>query len=175
MVFSSSIASIGAGAVHNRCKPEHYNNTSEEITMMSPANNYYKEIAQYCLNNRIAVDLFFAFSEKQMQLSSSNDIASIAPLAGLTGGDVILYPKFDVYKHGEKLYYQIFRNLTRVVGTEVAIRARVSTGLSIHEYIGSFMRATSQDYFVSTIDCDKTISCLIKLDDKIAEGAQVHA
>ena len=110
-----------------------------------------------------------------MQLSSSNDIATIAPLAGNTGGDVILSPKFDVYKHGEKLYYQIFRNLTRIVGTEVAIRARVSTGLSVQEYIGSFMRSQSQDFFISSIDCDKTISCLIRSDDKIAEGAQLHA
>lgn len=142
---------------------------------MSPANDFYQKLAQLCLHNRITVDLFFAFSEKQMQMSSSNDIATIVPLAGITGGDVILYPKFDVYKHGEKLYYQIFRNLTRIVGTEVAIRARVSTGLSVLEYIGSFMRSQSQDFFISSIDCDKTISCLIKSDDKIADGAQLHA
>lgn len=41
MVFSSSISSIGAGAVHNRCKPEHFNNSTEEPKMMSPEHDFY--------------------------------------------------------------------------------------------------------------------------------------
>lgn len=37
------------------------------------------------------------------------------------------------------------------------------------------MRQTEQDFFLSSIDADKTISCLIRSDDKMAEGHQVFA
>ena len=42
MVFSASISSVGAGTVHNRCKPEHFNNSPEEIKLMSPENDFYQ-------------------------------------------------------------------------------------------------------------------------------------
>jgi hypothetical protein len=108
--------------------------------MMSPENDYFIKLGQECVAKCITVDLFFAFSPKvQTQLSSCN-IATIAPAAGISGGDVILYSKFDVVTHGEKLYFQIFRNMTRVIGGEVAIKVRVSHGLTVTDYIGSFMR-----------------------------------
>lgn len=110
-----------------------------------------------------------------MQLGSSCDITSLAPIAGISGGDVILYSKFDVYTHGEKLYYQIFRNLTRVVANEVAIKARVSKGMFVTDYFGSFMRYTTSDFSISSIDADKTISCLIRTDEKFTEGQTVYA
>lgn len=60
----------------------------------------------------------------------------MAPITGITGGDLYLYPDFDCVKHGEKLYYQIFRNLTRVSASDVMIKLRVSTGLTVTEYFG---------------------------------------
>ena len=86
-----------------------------------------------------------------------------------------MYSKFDVYIHGEKLYFQIFRNMTRVTAQEIAIKARVSKGLTVTDYIGSFMRYNSSDIALSSVDADKTISCLIRNDDKMAEGHTVFA
>jgi protein transport protein SEC24 len=175
MVFSSFISSIGVGAVHNQCKPENYNNSSEEPKMMQPEHEFFVNLGKECVTKCITVDLFFAFSPKEQSAVSSFNIATLAPVAGITGGDVILYPKFDVVFHGEKLYFQIFRNLTRVVGTEVAIKARVSAGLSVSDYIGSFMRYQTSDITMSSIDADKVVSVLIKSDDKLEAGALVHA
>lgn len=62
MVFSSSISSIGSGAVHNRSNPEHFNNSSEEPKMMSPENDFYTKLGNECIAKRITVDLFFGFS-----------------------------------------------------------------------------------------------------------------
>jgi hypothetical protein len=45
---------------------------------------------------------------------------------------------FDINKHGEKLHYEIFRVLTRITGTDVQIKARVSGGLTVCEYFGGF-------------------------------------
>jgi len=105
MVFSAFISSIGAGAVHNQCKPEHFNNSSEEPKMMQPENEYFVNLGKDCVAKCITVDLFFAFSQKEQAAVTSFNIATLAPVAGLSGGDVILYPKFDVVTHGEKLYF----------------------------------------------------------------------
>lgn len=172
MVFSSFISSIGIGAVHNMCKPEEFNGT-EEPKMMQPSNDFFTKLGQECVTKCITVDLIFAFAPKQAV--SSCNIATLAPVAGISGGDVVLYSKFDVLMHGEKLYFQIFRNMTRVVGTEVAIKLRVSTGYSVSDYIGSFMRYQSPDIALSSIDADKTISCLIKNDEKLENGTHVFA
>jgi hypothetical protein len=64
MLFSSFISTIGAGAVHNQCKPEHYNNSAEEPKMMSPEHDYFVKLGQECVIKCITVDLFFAFSTK---------------------------------------------------------------------------------------------------------------
>ena len=54
------------------------------------------------------MDLFYAMNHyKQI------DLATIAPISLLTGGDVLMYSPFDIMIHGEKLHYDIFRILTR--------------------------------------------------------------
>lgn len=76
----------------------------------------------------------------------------MAPLCGRTGGDVILFEGFDVYNDGERLYYHIFRNMTKDVATDVVFKMRVSTGLTNVEYIGSFERIQSSDFAIPAID-----------------------
>ena len=102
--------------------------------MLSPENNYYRELALECISKCITVDLFLAVDTKKQSL----DVATMAPITGITGGDLYLYPDFDVVKHGEKLYYHIFRNLTRVCVSDVMIKLRVSAGLTVTEYFGQF-------------------------------------
>lgn len=146
--------------------------------MMSPSHDFFSKLGQECVGKRITVDLIFAFSAKQQQTLSSSNISTLAPLAGITGGDVMLFSNFDVMTHGERLYFQIFRILTRTYGSEVAIKVRLSTGFSVSDYIGSFMRvsaAQSPDFNLSSIDADKVISCLVKNDDKVEANSQVHA
>lgn len=73
--------------------------------MMQPEHEFFVSLGKECVARSIAVDLFFAFSPKEQSAVSSFNVATIAPVAGLTGGDVILYSKFDVLTHGEKLYF----------------------------------------------------------------------
>jgi len=96
-------------------------------------------------------------------------LTSIAPVATLTGGDLHLMNPFDVTKHGEKLHYDIFRILTRNQGTEVAIKARTSTGLTVTEYFGGFGFKEAADFELSAIDCDKSIGFSIRNDEKLKE------
>ena len=136
MVFASAISSLGCGAVQTRSKTELFNTAEEAAKMMSPEHEFYSALGKECIDKRITVDLFLALSPKY----PSVDVATMAPVCGLTGGDLYVHSDFDVTEHAEKLYYQIFRNMTRIIGTDVTMRIRCSTGLTACEYIGSFMR-----------------------------------
>jgi hypothetical protein len=57
---------------------------------------------------RVCVDLFFT-----IPVAKSIDLATMAPLANNTGGDLHYFSQFDINKHGEKLHYLLFRILTR--------------------------------------------------------------
>ena len=102
--------------------------------MLAPEHDFYRQMALDAISKNITVDLFVALTLKYKSL----DVATIAPISSITGGDLYLYADFDVVKHGEKLYYNLFRNLTRVTGTDCMLKVRVSTGLTVSEYFSSF-------------------------------------
>ena len=52
-------------------------------------------------------------------LGKSVDLASMAPLPNITGGDLHFFNNYDSAKHGEKLYYLLYRMLTRQTGSDV--------------------------------------------------------
>lgn len=79
-------------------------------------------------------------------------MATLAPLTGITGGDLNFFPDFDCVQHGEKLYYQIFRILTRVSASDVMIKLRVSTGLTVTEYFGQFGSYAQSEFGVASLD-----------------------
>ena len=111
------------------------------------------------------MDLFFCTN-----LLKSVDLASFAPLPAITGGDLYHYSPFDINKHSEKLHYEIFRVLTRNQASEVVIKARTSTGYSITEYFGGFNFKESVDFELAALDADKTISFILRNDEKMNEN-----
>lgn len=103
--------------------------------MMAPAHDFFKQLATECNQQRICVDLYIAVSQN----NHSIDLTTVAPIAGMTGGQLHFYQNFDVMKHGEKIYYELFRALTRPQVSEVEYKARCSTGLTVTEYLGGHM------------------------------------
>lgn len=91
-----------------------------------------------------------------------------------TGGEVYYYSHFDVAQHGEKLYYELFRNLTRPSASEVMIKARCSKGLAISEYFGSFGLRDTADVKLAGIDADKSFGIALKHDEERKEEENVH-
>ena len=77
-------------------------------------------------------------------------------------------------KHGEKMHYLIFRTLTRNQGSEVVIKARTNTGFSITEYFGGFTFKETVDFELSAIDADKTISFVLRNDEKLKDDKFAH-
>ena len=135
MFFTSTLgAAQGCGRVQNRYNATVFNTDQEATKMLAPEQSFFRELALDCTSKCIAVDLFVSLNLKHKSL----DLASIAPLAGISGGDLYFYADFDCYKHGEQLYFQIFRNLTRVTASDIMCKVRVSTGLTVTDYFGQF-------------------------------------
>lgn len=135
LLFANTLGAQGSGRVQNRLNAALYNTDQEAAKMLAPEHSYFRDLALDCLSKCIAVDLFLAHTQKK----GSIDVATMQPIAGITGGDLFLYPDFDLNEHGEQLYYHLFRILTRVSGSDAMIKVRVSTGLTVTEYFGQFM------------------------------------
>lgn len=171
MYFGSSISSLGFGKVQSRSKPELFNSANELKGMIAPEHDAFQKMAEDCIRSSTCVDLFFATMAGQVSI----DLATMVPVCGRTGGDLIYFEDFDVYNDGETLYYRVFRNMTRDVATDVMFKMRVSTGLTNTDYIGSFDRVQSSDMAISAVDQDKTITCLFRNDDTLKEGQPAYA
>jgi protein transport protein SEC24 len=162
-VFASNISNSGWGALTYRDDAKLYNSDKEKV-ILSPVSDIYVKLAEECITQRICVDLFYAINNPK-----SIDLTSIAPIATLTGGDLYFFNGYDSAKHGEKLHYDIFRVLYRNQVSEVAIKARTSTGLTVTEYFGGFGFKESADFELSAFDSDKSVGFLVRCDEKLKE------
>jgi len=67
----------------------------------------------------------------------------------------------------------MFRALTRPVGTDVELKARCSTGLTVTEYIGGQMSASTASMQYSALDSDKVLTFILRNDDKLKDDSLV--
>ncbi len=86
----------------------------------------------------------------------SIDLASLNKVVQITGGDLVYFGKFNALTDAQKLYYEMFRNITKNFGTDIMIKARCSPGFSVTEYYGGFGVVESVDFTLSSIDADKS-------------------
>lgn len=171
MLFANTLGAQGCGKVHSRIDPKLYNTDNEAPKMLTPEHTFYRDLALECVANCITVDLFLSLTLKHGSL----DVATMSPITGITGGDLYVHQDFDAILHGEKLYYEIFRNLTRVVASDVMVKVRVSTGLTLSEYFGPFFIYRQPEFGLASLDQDKVFSTVITCDNTLAPGSLAFA
>jgi len=166
--FVMDIPSVGYGALKVRNHPSMYN-TDKEKTLLVPddKNPAYMDLAELCAKEKVAVDIFAC-------TQGDIDLASLTPVSAPVGGEVYYYSPFNSAEYGEKLHFDIFRNLTRNTVYDVSIKARCSIGLSIHKYSGGFGETIESPIQLSTMDADKTIAFTIKQDAKLKNDSQAY-
>ena len=162
MVFFSKIPSLGLGTLTVRENHKMYN-TEKEKSMLNPENNDLLRLSKECNADRVAVDLFCCVNQ-------FIDLASLSPLVHNTGGDLYYYQKYQARTDGERLHYDLFRVLTRNTAYDVSIRCRCSTGLSVCEYYGSFVKRNTIDFDLPSFDADKSLGILLRHEGKLKEG-----
>ena len=83
------------------------------------------------------------------------------------------FSQFDAVKHGEKLYYELFRNISKSTGSDVQVKARCSKGLSVIEYFGGFGALDTTEFSLSSIDADKSFGLTLRNDETFEENKTV--
>ena len=161
-IFFSTIPNNGVGSLKVRNNSQVYN-TDKDYYLLNAEDTFYSLVGKKGLKHSISFDLFCC---------SNNDIdlASIAPISSITGGDIFYYPfyiNFSIAEQGEKLYYDIFRTLTRFQGFQTIFIVRASNGLLIENYYSGFLQMYSYNMDLPFIDADKTIGFTLKHDGKL--------
>lgn len=87
-----------------------------------------------------------------------------------TGGQCYLYPSFAIQTHGEQLYRELFRNLTREAGYDGLLRIRTSTGISQSGESGHFLSANETDLMLGTISADSAVYFEFTHDEKLKDN-----
>ncbi|KAF5205196.1 transport protein Sec24-like [Thalictrum thalictroides] len=88
-------------------------------------------------------------------------------LSKYTGGQVYYYPGFQGDIHGEKLSYDLARDLTRETAWESVMRIRCGKGVRFTTYHGHFMLRSTDLLALPAVDCDKAFAMQLSLEDQL--------
>ena len=159
--FVMDIPSVGFGSLKNRNQSQLYNTEKERSLLQCDEKcTAYNDLAEICNNARIAVDVFAC-------TQADIDLASITPVSSPLGGEIYYYSPFNSAEYGEKLHFDVFRDLTRYTVYDISMKARCSLGLSIQKYMGGFGELMESPVQLATLDADKTIAFTLKQDAKL--------
>ena len=161
LIFTTSGPTLGIGKLKKR-DSQQLSNTEKEKALYLPQVEDYDYLAKSLLEWRVCVDLF-VFSPDYI------DLATLGVISNLTGGNIYYYPHYNATFDGEKLHYDIARNLTRYVGYDAVMNVRASTGISFAEYITPAGRRPNPLLELSAIDSDYSISVYLKMDEKVTD------
>ncbi|XP_024519134.1 protein transport protein Sec24-like At3g07100 isoform X1 [Selaginella moellendorffii] len=160
LIFQSTLPSLGVGRLKLRGQEAHVYQTDREPALRVAEDSFYKQMAAKCSKLQIGVNVY-AFSEKY------TDVASLGTLAKYTGGQVCYYPGFHAAVDGEKLTYDLSRDLTRETAWEAVMRIRCGKGIKYSVFHGHFMLRSSDLLALPAVDCDKAFSVQFALEDTL--------
>ncbi|KRZ09188.1 Protein transport protein Sec24A [Trichinella zimbabwensis] len=150
-VFQTVLPDIGNGSLTSREDPNL--RAAKEVTNMSAASDFYKNLALKCTERMIAVDLFV-----------------LGDVVSYSSGSVYYYPNFDSCSNPvemERFQSDFGRYLRRKIGFEAVMRIRLSYGLSVHSFFGNFFVCSSNMAKLSNVNPDSAFGVLLNLDDNI--------
>jgi len=141
--------------------------TDKEKQVLSPQTKFYNDIGQECVSVGCSVDLFL-FNNAYI------DIATLSQVCRLTGGQVYKYTYFQSDLDGERFISDLQHNISRPVVFDAIMRIRTSTGVRPTDFFGSFYMANTTDMELASLNCDMSLACEIKHDDKLTEEDGVY-
>ncbi|KAF9382274.1 COPII coat Sec23p-Sfb3p heterodimer component [Mortierella sp. AD011] len=164
IMFQTALPTFGPGALRHRDDSKIYG-TDKEKTLYAPQDDFYKNLAESCVDAGLSIDLFL-FPNAYI------DVASLGCLSSITGGETYMYSNFNTARDGVKLVGDIGRLVTRPFGYNALMRVRCSTGLRIAEHFGNFHMKNSTDIELAGLDSEKAFGVLVKHDGKLDERTE---
>ncbi|EER12369.1 Salivary proline-rich protein II-1, putative [Perkinsus marinus ATCC 50983] len=134
----------------------------DATSMIPPSSSVFKDMTSDLVAVQITVELFVATDNLHM------DLASLAPLAKYTGGDMRYYPLFREAFRGEHLRQDIQHMLTRETGFEAVMKFRVSPGYQLKSYHGHLFQRTRDLLVAPNCTEDETFGCIVGVNKDAA-------
>ncbi|KAK7397085.1 hypothetical protein VNO78_18252 [Psophocarpus tetragonolobus] len=160
LIFQNTLSSLGVGRLKLRGDDSRVYGTDKEHGLRLPEDPFYKQMAAEFSKYQISANVY-AFSDKY------TDIASLGTLAKYTAGQVYYYPAFQSTIHGEKLRYELRRDLTRETAWEAVMRIRCAKGVRFTTYHGNFMLRSTDLLALPAVDCDKAFAMQLSLEETL--------
>merc|ERR1719354_1519681 len=141
--------------------------TDREKTVLTPQTKFYNDLGQECVSVGCSVDLFL-FNNAYI------DVATVSQECVSVGCSVYKYTYFQPDLDGERFINDLKRNVSRNIVFDAIMRVRTSTGVRPTDFFGSFYMANTTDMELAALNCDMSLACEIKHDDKLTEEDGVY-
>ncbi|KAF9927569.1 COPII coat Sec23p-Sfb3p heterodimer component, partial [Linnemannia zychae] len=164
IMFQTALPTYGPGALKQREDSKLYG-TDKERTLFAPQDDFYKNLAESCVDAGLSVDLFL-FPNAYI------DVASLGCLSSITGGESFMFPNFNSTRDGAKFKGNLAKLVARPFGYNALLRVRCSTGLRVAEHFGNFHMKNSTDLELAGLDSEKAFGVLVKHDGKLDEKVE---
>lgn len=162
MVLSSSLPSVGAGALKNREDPKILG-TSKESGLLQAAVPFYKTFAIECSRAQVSVDMFLFSSTYQ-------DVATLACLPHYTSGQTYYYPAFNAGRAEDaiKFAHEFGEVLAMPIMLEAVMRVRASRGLRMSSFHGNFFVRSTDLLAMPAVPQDQSYAIEIQIEETIS-------
>ncbi|KAF9959754.1 COPII coat Sec23p-Sfb3p heterodimer component [Mortierella alpina] len=164
ILFQTALPTYGPGALKHREDSKLYG-TDKERTLYAPQDDFYKKLAETCVDAGLCIDLFL-FPNAYV------DVSTLGCLSSITGGETFMFPNFNVARDGDKFVGNIAKIVSRPFGFNALMRVRCSAGLRITEHFGNFHMKNSTDLELAGVDSEKAFGVLVKHDGKLDERTE---
>jgi len=166
LVFLASLPHAGALALKPReaGRPPSERDTLE---VMNPEGKDYSALAQHAAEHQVSIDIF-GLTQGYI------DLATLSVLCTETSGSMHRYNPFNPAADGARFHNDLRWCLTRPHGFEAVARLRVSTGLSVDNYVGAFHRRNPTDLHFPALSCDHIVSARLVHEERLREGTEAY-
>jgi len=153
VLLASSRPTTGPGALNDRADMSLLN-TNRERAILRPSISFYRQAAVEMSKSQICCDLFLCPPPPGLYM----DVATIAQLAKITGGEIFYAPSFDAPKDAPRLQLAVNRLLAREMGFEAVMRIRATKSVRCTGFSGRFFTRSTDLLAMPGVDSDKAYS-----------------
>ncbi|KAF8879667.1 Sec23/Sec24 trunk domain-containing protein [Gymnopilus junonius] len=161
IVLSSTLPSVGAGALKNREDPKILG-TAKESNLLQAASPFYKTFAIECSRTQVSVDMFLFSAAYQ-------DVATLACLPHYTSGQTYYYPAFNAGRSEDalKFAHEFGKVLAQPIMLEAVMRVRASRGLRMASFHGNFFVRSTDLLAMPAVPQDQSYAIEVQIEEAI--------
>ncbi|KAF9485109.1 CPII coat sec24 protein [Pholiota conissans] len=161
IVLSSTLPSVGAGALKNREDPKILG-TAKESGLLQAASPFYKTFAIECSRTQVSVDMFLFSAAYQ-------DVATLACLPHYTSGQTYYYPAFNAGRTEDamKFAHEFGQVIATPIMLEAVMRVRASRGLRMASFHGNFFVRSTDLLAMPAVPQDQSYAIEVQIEEAI--------